>query len=57
MNVRELIQELEKVEDKELEVFIYYSGDKDLSCEGGNLAYIQMVDDTLGNRVDINCTD
>ena len=42
---------------EELEVFIYYSGNKDLSCEGGNLAYIQMVDDTLGNRVDINCTD
>lgn len=56
MKVQELIDELQKVSDKSVEVFIYYSGDNDLD-RNGQLAEIQFVDDDLGSRVDINCTD
>lgn len=56
MTVKELIEALQQVEDKELEVFIYYSGNNDLDKDG-SLAYIDMVDDDLGCRVDINCSD
>lgn len=56
MKVKELIQALQEVEDKDLEVYIYYSGNNDLSKEG-SLAYIDMIDDGLGDRVDLNCVD
>lgn len=56
MTVQELIDMLNEVEDKTLDVYVYYSGNQDLN-RNGNLAYIQMIDDQLGSRVDINCTD
>lgn len=56
MKVKELIKELQQVEDKELEVYIYYSGNNNLDKDG-SLAYVDMVDDTLGDKVDINCVD
>lgn len=46
MTVQELIDELNKVTDKSVECFCYVDG---------QLFYPQMVDDDLGNRVDINC--
>ena len=56
MNVQELIDTLNNIDDKTLEVYVYYSGNQDLD-RNGSLAYIQIIDDCLGSRVDINCTD
>lgn len=46
MTVQELIDELEKVTNKNVECMIYTDG---------QLFYPQMIDDNLGDRVDINC--
>lgn len=48
MTVQELINELNKVTDKNVECYVYYDG---------QLLYPQMIDDDLGSRVDINCVD
>lgn len=55
MTVQELIDLLQNVTDKSVNVYAYYSGDKPL--DNSSLAHIQMVDDDLGSRVDINITD
>ncbi len=46
MTVQELINELNKVENKELPIFVYNID--------SNLYNIHSVDDTISDRVDIN---
>ncbi len=45
MTVQELINELEQVKNKNLNVFVYHDGE---------LLSIGFIDDDLGDRVDIN---
>jgi hypothetical protein len=47
MTVQELINELEQVKNKDLEVFAFHDGE---------LLSIGFIDDDLGDRVDINCS-
>ena len=47
MTVRELILALEKIENKDLSVFLY---DRDY----GEISEVLNVDDTLTDRVDLN---
>lgn len=47
MTVQELINELEQVKNKDLEVFVYSDNE---------LLSIGFIDDDLGDRVDINCS-
>lgn len=56
MNVQQLIDELQEVQNKNLEVYMYYNGSKDLD-KNGQWATVQFVDDDFGNQVDIYCTD
>lgn len=55
MKVSKLIELLENVKNKDLEVFIYYDGNQELT--EGNIAHISSIDYDLTDRVDINCTD
>lgn len=47
MTVQELINELEQVKNKDLDVFVYSDNE---------LLSIGFIDDDLGDRVDINCS-
>jgi len=50
-NVAELIKELEKIEDKTKPVYVHISDINQINCD---IMSIDLVDDTISDRVDIN---
>ena len=55
MTVKELISQLQGIEDKDEEVIIYYSGDRNLKGSGDR-ASVEFIED-LGGRKILNCTN
>lgn len=55
MNVKELIDELQKIDEQGEEVVIYYCGDRNLKGSGDR-AFIDSVEDLGGHKI-INCVN
>ena len=50
MTVKELIEELQKIDEQDEEVVVYYCGDRNLLRKGGR-AFIDSVEDLGGKKI------